>query len=173
MVTPKKGKKIDKNLPKQEMIANAIHLVNAFGMKPEPALKMINAGLLGYKIDPKGVAKKGDDGKLVPITISRASYYIYQKKYDVMPEYYRQLRDFALKGYSRLAVGFQKELSFLHSMAAEILLSEKENMNKLHAIDVLVSKVIPTQAAFADILREMLEDNPGMMEATKDEPASN
>lgn len=173
MATTKKPKKLDKNLPKQDMIANAIHLVNAFGMKPEPAMKMINAGLLGYKTDSKGEAMKGDDGKLIPITISRASYYIYQKKYDEMPEYYKQLKDFAIKGYSKLAVGFQKELSFLHSMAAEILLAEKDNMNKLHAIDVLVSKVIPTQSAFADILREMLEDNPSMMEATKDEPVSN
>jgi len=162
MVMAKKYKKVD-NKPSGDMIANAIHLVNAFGFKPDSALKMINSGLLGYRVDSKGETVK-EDGKAVPLTVSRASYYNYQKKYTDMPEYYKELKSFAMNGYARLAVGFQKELSFLHSMAAEILLSEKENMNKLHAIDILVSKIIPTQSAFADILKEMLIDNPSMME---------
>lgn len=174
---PKKSKNLDKkskpkNTPTDDMISNAIHLVNAFGFKPETAIKMINAGLLGYKIDDKGETVK-EDGKSVPLTISRASYYNYQKKYTELPEYYKELREFAMKGYTRLAVGFQKELTFLHAMTAEILISSKENPEKLNAIDLLVSKVIPTQSAFAEVLKEMLEDNPGMMEPTKNEPASN
>ena len=169
----KKTKNLDKrpNTPSDDIIANAIHLTNAFGFKAESAIKMINGGLLGFKVDEKGELIKGPDQKSIPLTISRASYYNYLKKYSEMPEYYKELREFALGGYSKLAVGFQKELTFLHAMAAEILLSTTDKTEKLHAIDLLVSKVIPTQSAFADILREMLEDNPGMMsEPTKDEP---
>jgi len=174
LVKAKKDKKLEKKSIelKEALIKNAIHITNAFGFNYTTALKVINAGLIGYKTDKQGEQLKGNDGRSIPITISLSSYYVYKEKYSDTPEYYSELRAFAMSGYAKLMVGFQKELSFLHAMAGEIMLNEKEPMNKLHAIDVLVSKVIPTQSAFAEILKEQLEDNPSLMEETKDEPAS-
>ena len=165
---PKKPKKLDTNKPSQETIKNAVHLVNAFGFTPETSMKMINSGLLGYHVKKGEIVK--EEGKAKPLTISRATFYNYQKKYTELPVYYKELRKFAMEGYTKLISGFQTELSYLHAMAGEIMLSTKEPMDKLHAISILVKDVIPAQSAFADLLRDMLEENPKWMEKSQEEP---
>lgn len=142
-----------------EILKNAIWATEAFHFPPGKALELINSGMLGFKQNSDGTLKLDKKTKKqIPITVSRATFFKYKSEKDEESEVYKRLSTFALSGYSVFLVGFQKELEFLHSMTAEILISEKDPMKKLHVIDVLISKIIPTQSAFADILRHMVID---------------
>ena len=139
-------------------IKNAIWTTTAFHFSPDYALRYINSGLLGFQTNKDGTQKIDQTtGKAMPITISRATFFRYKKEFINLPQVYEDLQRFALEGYVKMLWGFMEELKFLHQLSAENLLSLKEPLERQHIIDSMVKHVIPTQSAFADILKHMID----------------
>ena len=91
----------------------------------------------------------------MPITISRKTYFRYKKQFTEMPEVYNDLKTFAAQKYSQMVLAFQEELAKLHEMSAKNLLSVTDPLERQQVIESMVKWIIPTQAAFADMLRKM------------------
>lgn len=157
------------NKATKEAMKTAIYITNAFHFPPDKALKTINSGMLGFETNEKG-EKLIDKttNKPIPIQIGRSTYFKYKDEFGELPEMYQTLRDFAVKGYMNLIVGFQAELAFLHNLSTETMLS-LQGLERQHVIDSLITKIIPAESAFADLLHEMILDNPGLLgEVTED-----
>lgn len=156
-----KTKKFDTNTQNEikQRILHIIWTCESFHFSVDLSLKYINSGILGYKTNSNGAEKiDRNTGKRIPITLSRSTYFRYKKESQEISQIYNDLRDFVMKGFIKLLVGFQAELAYLHRLSAENLLATKSPLERQHIIDSMVTKVIPTQSAFADILREMVSD---------------
>lgn len=166
----KTGKTPNFNKATKEAIKTSIYITNAFHFPLEKALKTINSGMLGFYTNDKGerLVDKNTN-KPIPITIARSTYSKYKEEFGELPELYQTLREFALKGYTHLIVGFQAELAYLHNLSTENMLALKDPLERQSVIDSLITKIIPAESAFADMLQEMIKDNPGMIgEITED-----
>lgn len=53
--------------------------------------------------------------------------------------------------------GFLEELIHLHQLSAGNLMKEEEPIKRQQIIESIVKTVIPTQSAFADIIKNMIE----------------
>ena len=160
-MTKKQTAKKNPNKPDEQFIKNAIYVTEAFHFSADKALKFINQGLLGYKVDANGIEMM-KDGKKIPITIGRTKFFESRQKYNELPEMYEYLRNFALQGYTKTIVGFQEELKVLHELSAQNMLAVTDPLDRQTVIDSLISKVIPTESAFADMLKHIIEQNPSM-----------
>jgi len=142
-----------------EVLKNAIWVTEAFHFSPGMALELINSGMLGFKHNSDGTPKiDKKTNEQIPITISRATFFKYKSEKNEESEIYKRLSTFALHGYALLLVGFQKEIEYLHRLSIENLYAVKNPLERQRIIDSIVTKVIPTQSAFADILREIIMD---------------
>jgi len=81
---------------------------------------------------------------------------------------YKYLQSFALQGYTKLVVGFQNELALLHKLSTENMLALKEPLERQTIIDSLIKNVIPTESAFADMLKELVSNMPKEQKMEKD-----
>ena len=170
-MTQSKKDKIETTIENEEFMAkvrNALWTTEAFHFMPENALKYMNAGLLGYELDKEGNPKLDKNHNPIPITISRASYFRYKKQLGEMPQIYEDLRMFAMSGYTKMVVGFQEELATLHKMSVENLFAVKDPLEKQQIIDSLISKVIPTESAFADMTKKLIDSNKIQKPETKE-----
>ncbi|KAF6245468.1 hypothetical protein [Nitrosopumilus sp. b2] len=144
----------------KQRILHMIWVCESFHFPIELSLRYINSGILGNKTNSKGVSMTDKNtGKAIPITISRSTYYRYKKETQELSEFYQYLRDFVSMGFLKMMIGFQHELAYLHKLSAENLLATKNPSERQHIIDSMVTKVLPTQSAFADILRDMSEEH--------------
>lgn len=175
----KKGKtqtnsnKPDSNKPEMDLIKTAIYTTEAFHFPPHMAMKMINSGMLGYRTKEDGTPELKDN-KPIPITIGKTSYFKYKKEFTDLPEMFVTLRTFALSGYTKLLVGFQDELAYLHKLSIENMMAVDKPLERQTIIDSLISKVIPTESAFADMLKGIVEENPSAYkEKTEDKNEPN
>jgi len=159
MVKSRTQKKHDPNKPTDDMIKNAIYVTEAFHFPTDMSLKFINSGMLGYQTNEDGTTKE-KEGKKIPIVVKRTKYFEYKKKYTELPEMYKYLQDFALKGYTKLVTGFQAELAALHKLSIENMMATKDPLERQTVIDSLIKNVIPTESAFADMLKELVEHMP-------------
>jgi len=159
MVKSRTHKKQDPNKPDDNMIRNAIYVTEAFHFPTDMSLKFINSGMLGYQTKEDGTTKE-KEGKKIPIVVGRTKYFEYKKKYTDLPEMYKYLQSFALNGYTKLVTGFQEELAVLHKLSIENMLSTKDPLARQTIIDSLIKNVIPTESAFADMLKELVENMP-------------
>lgn len=155
------SKKVDVEDPtnKQELdvqsIKNAIWTTTSFGFTPAKSLQYINSGLLGYILDKEGKPKM-KNGEKIPITISVRSYFRYKKQFEEAPEVYNDLRRIAIEGYAEIVRGFQEELVALHRFSAENMLALESPLERQQIIDSMIKNVIPTQMAFADMLKKLV-----------------
>lgn len=170
----KRGKPSDSNKPEMDLIKTAIYTTEAFHFPPHMAMKMINSGMLGYKTKEDGTPELKDN-KPIPITLGKTSYFKYKKQFTDLPSMFVTLRTFALSGYTKLIVGFQEELAYLHKLSIENMMAVSEPLQRQTVIDSLITKVIPTESAFADMIKGIVEENPSYKEKTeeKNEPDSN
>lgn len=137
------------------LLRNLIWTCEGFNFTVDDTLKWINRGMLGYELDRKGNPKMDTNNKPMPITISRKTYFRYKKQFTEMPEVYNDLKTFAAQKYSQMVLAFQEELAKLHEMSAKNLLSVTDPLERQQVIESMVKWIIPTQAAFADMLRKM------------------
>ena len=147
----------------RELMKTAIYITEAFHFPPNQALRVINSGMLGYELNADGTTKLDQNNKQIPITIKEVTYYKNKAQFNELPEIYRTLSDFAISGYIKLITGFQKELAYLHKLSIENMLNVKEPLQRQQVIDSLIMKVIPTESGFADMLQNMIKDNPGLI----------
>lgn len=167
MVRSKAPEDATENAIWHQRLKNAIWTAESFHFDTSYAIKWINSGLLGYKIDKAGNQILGTDNKPIPITVNRSTYFRYKAKYGEMPEVYKTLHDFAMSGYTKMMAGFQDELAILHQQSAQNLYSAKEPLERQSIIDSLVKNVIPTQMAFADMLKDLI-DKDKLLEKSKE-----
>jgi hypothetical protein len=162
MSTSRSKKRIFDTQKQDEQKQRILHIIwtcESFNFPVDLSLKYINSGVLGYKTNQNGTEKiDRNTGRKIPLTISRSTYFRYRKESQEISHIYNDLRDFVMKGYIKLLAGFQEELAYLHRLSAENLLATKNPLDRQHIIDSMVTKVVPTQSAFADILREMAEE---------------
>lgn len=137
----------------ESRLKNAFWCIRSQGYRNEQeALDLINSGMLGFK--------KNQSGKKTPITISKRSYYRYKKQFTEIPQIYDDARQMAKIGYIALANGFNAELAELHAEVISIKNnSELKPIQKLHVIEVICKTIIPTRSAFADVVRNLHDDN--------------
>lgn len=138
----------------KQMVKHALWTCEAFHFTPQNALKYINMGMLGFKLDKNG-NQIIIQGKPVPVTISRASYFKYKAEFTDLPQIYLDVREFGMKGYTSMMFAIKEELATLHTMTVEIMLSRTEAMEKLQVIESLVKNIIPTESAMADMLKKV------------------
>lgn len=156
----KKDETIAEQVEREEYnlrMKNAIWTCQAFHFSTDYALKYINKGLLGFEKDKKGEQIVDQNNKPVPITISRATFFTYKKRFEDLPELYNDLRSFAMEGYSRIMYGFQEELASLHRISAENLLALQLPLERQQVVSSIVKDIIPTESAFADMLKKLVD----------------
>lgn len=142
-------------------LKNAIWTCRAFHFGWQDSLKFINSGMLGYRTNKEGEQLKADDGRPTPLTISQASYFNYKKEFEEMPQIYEDLGNFAISGYTKLMIGYQEELGTLHRMSTQNLLAKDLTpIERQSIIDSMVTKVITTESAFADMLKDATSNDP-------------
>lgn len=144
-------------------LKNAIWTCDAFHFPVDHAIKYINSGLLGY-------TKKVDKatGQPIPIRISQANYFRYKKTFSERDEIFNDFKAFVDTGYALAVKGFHEELIHLHQLSAQNLLAATDPVDRQKIIDSMVKTVLPTQSAFADILKKMIQSNKLIANESKD-----
>jgi hypothetical protein len=146
---------MQKNGTKNEFelhIRNILWTCESFHFTNDYTLNYINSGILGFskEIDPK-------TGKLKPIIISRRTFFRYKKHY-LRPEQLQQdFSYFVNTAYAIMMKGFLEELIHLHQLSAGNLMKEEEPIKRQQIIESIVKTIIPTQSAFADMIKNMIE----------------
>jgi len=153
----------DARISREEFIQrmkNAIWTCQAFNFATENAMKYINNGLLGNQTEKDGTEKiDKNTNKPMPVTISKSTFFRNKKQFLHPPQMFEDLRNFVKQGTIAMMMGFQEELKTLHQISAQNLLNSNEPLERQHVIDSIIKNVIPTQSAFADILKKMIESN--------------
>jgi len=143
-----------------QRMKNAIWTCQAFNFATDNVMKYINNGLLGYQTDKDGTEKiDKNTNKSMPVTISKRTFFRYKKDFSGLPQVYKDLKNFAQQGYIYMMMGFLEELKTLHQLSVQNLLNLNEPLERQQVIDSIIKNVIPTQSAFADILKKMIESN--------------
>lgn len=166
--------KSDPQITREEFlqrVKNAIWTSEAFGFTNLNALKYINSGVLGYRTNAdSSILVK--DNMPVPITISMSTYKRHKKAFSELPEIYQDLRNFALTGFTVMVRKMLSEVETLSKMSFENMMAEPVGIKRQSIIDSIVTKVMPTQSAFGDLLKGMIER--GILKTgTKNEPQGN
>ncbi len=141
-----------------DKIKTAIWTCEALHFTDDNIMQYINGGLLGFKMDKKGVVIKDKNNAPIPITISRATFYKYKKIIGELPEIFQDLKQASHEGFARMLVGVQNLLDSMLKMSGENLFAEDLTATeKQRIIDSIVTKVLPSKTATASMIKKLME----------------
>jgi len=144
-----------------QRIIDLITVTQATSQSDIVALSYINSGLLGFKTDKQNKVLKDVNGKPIPITISKKTFYKYKPfAYDVNLAF-DTMTEFAKKGYTIMMEQFRKEMLHLHQLSFDNLsrCPLDEPVNRQRIISSIVKDVLPGVLALCDIIKDIIERN--------------
>lgn len=117
-------------------------------------LKYINSGVLGFETD-KGGHMKQKDGKPIPITISRTTYYRYREYFAKPESVTEELHEFARSRYTHEILNI---LSLLKELQAKSIDNFNRTMNDPIANQRIIDSItknLPAYTQYMDVLKKM------------------
>lgn len=128
----------------------------AFGnFSDDYALKYINSGVLGFKLDKNDQIIVDKDNKPVPVTIGRTKYYEYKKQMLQQVSINAEFTEFAKTKYSQEILNI---LSLLKELQSKSIDNFNRTMNDPVANQKIIDSItknLPAYTQYMDVLKRM------------------